>query len=99
MHTEGGGKREGEEGGTSCTPSKDFEKFGHKNAIKHENRGPPTPRLDFLTTPRTPSKEFENDCTSMIKIPKLFQLYVGTYVIECVYYFEINLNLILSRVI
>jgi hypothetical protein len=26
---------------TSCTPSKDFKKFGHKNAIKHENRGPP----------------------------------------------------------
>jgi hypothetical protein len=34
----------------------------HKNAIKHENRGPP-PR--FFTTPSTPSKEFENDCASM----------------------------------
>jgi len=22
-------------------PSKDFEKFGQKNAIKHENKGPP----------------------------------------------------------
>jgi hypothetical protein len=31
----------GEEGGSSCTPSKDFEKLYHKNAIKHENRGPP----------------------------------------------------------
>jgi hypothetical protein len=29
------------EGGTSCTPSKDFEKLDHKNAIKHKNRGPP----------------------------------------------------------
>ena len=43
----------GEEGGTSCTPSKYFEKFCHKNAIKHENRGPP---LDSLTTPSTPLK-------------------------------------------
>ncbi len=25
----------GEEGGTSCTPSKDFEKLDHKKAIKH----------------------------------------------------------------
>jgi hypothetical protein len=24
-------------GGISCTPSKDFEKLDHKNAIKHEN--------------------------------------------------------------
>jgi hypothetical protein len=29
-----------------------FEKFGHKNAIKLEKRGP----LDFLTTLSTPSK-------------------------------------------
>jgi hypothetical protein len=36
-----GGGRGGEEGGTSCAPSKDFEKLQHKNAIKHENRGPP----------------------------------------------------------
>jgi hypothetical protein len=28
-----------------------FEKVGHKNAMKHENRGPP---LDFLATPSTP---------------------------------------------
>jgi hypothetical protein len=27
----------------SCTPSKDFEKFGHKNAINPRNRGPPPP--------------------------------------------------------
>jgi hypothetical protein len=33
-------KREGG-GGTSCTPSKDFEKLYHKNAIKHGNSGPP----------------------------------------------------------
>jgi hypothetical protein len=31
----------GREGGTSCTPSKDFEKLDNKNAIKHENREPP----------------------------------------------------------
>jgi hypothetical protein len=31
----------GEERGTSCTSSKDFEKVGHKNAAKHENRRPP----------------------------------------------------------
>ena len=36
-YTQGGG-RGGR--GTKCTPSKDFEKFDHKNAIKHENRGP-----------------------------------------------------------
>ena len=35
----------------------------HKCAIKHKNRGP---LPDFLTTPSTPSKEFENDCGSMI---------------------------------
>jgi hypothetical protein len=37
-------------------PSKDFKKFGQKNALKHENRGP----LDFLITPNTPSKEFND---------------------------------------
>jgi hypothetical protein len=36
---------------------KDFFKFGHKNALKHENRRPP---LYFLTIPNTPSKEFED---------------------------------------
>jgi hypothetical protein len=41
MHMEGR-VVEGEEGGTSYTPSKDFENFGHKNAIKHKNRGPPS---------------------------------------------------------
>jgi hypothetical protein len=50
MHTV---RERGKEGGTSCTPSKYFEKFCHKNAIKHENRGPP---LDSLTTPSTPLK-------------------------------------------
>jgi hypothetical protein len=50
-------------GGTSCTPSKDFEKFGHKYEIKHENRGPPR----FSHNPMcTPSQEFENDCASML---------------------------------
>ncbi len=58
MHTGGGPGG----GGTSCTPSKDFEKFGHKNAIKHEKR---TPLPGFSHNPGTPSKEFENDCASM----------------------------------
>ncbi len=33
-------------GGISCTPSKDFEKFGHKNVLKLEIEEP----LNFLTT-------------------------------------------------
>jgi hypothetical protein len=44
----------GKEGDTSYTPSKDFEKFGHKNAIKHENRE--TFPLHFLTTSNIPIK-------------------------------------------
>jgi hypothetical protein len=48
MHTGGGG-----EGGRRGElhlwyPSKDFEKFDYKNAIKHENRGPP-PRFSNNT--------------------------------------------------
>jgi hypothetical protein len=31
----------GKGGEGSCTPSKEFKKFGHKNAVKHEHRGPP----------------------------------------------------------
>jgi hypothetical protein len=46
-HREGGG-------GTSCTPSKEFQKLDHNNAIKHENRGPPPV---FLTTPSTPPQK------------------------------------------
>jgi hypothetical protein len=45
-------------GVTSCTPQKDFKKLGHENAIKHKNRRP----LNFLITPCTPLKEFQNDC-------------------------------------
>jgi hypothetical protein len=60
MHWAGG---EGGGGGTSCTPSKDFEKLGHKNAIKHENRGPPR----FSHNPKYPLKKFENNCASMTK--------------------------------
>jgi hypothetical protein len=49
--------------GNSCTHSKDFEKLDHKNAIKHENRGPPP---TFSHNPQFPtSKEIENDCASM----------------------------------
>jgi hypothetical protein len=72
MHTGEGG-----EGGTSCTPSEKFEKFDHKNAVKHENRGP----LDFLTTPCTPSKEFENDCASKINLNILYEIYVDTFLL------------------
>jgi hypothetical protein len=39
-----------EEGGSSCNPSEDFKKFGHKNLIKHEKVG----LLDFISTSRTP---------------------------------------------
>jgi hypothetical protein len=41
-------------GGTSCNPSKDFEKLDHKKAIKQENRRGPLP--DSLTAPSTPLK-------------------------------------------
>ncbi len=55
-HRGGGG------GGTLCTPSKDLEKLGHKNAIKNENRGHPLIFM-FSYKPQGPlSKEFENDC-------------------------------------
>ncbi len=37
----GHGERGPGGGGISCTPLKDFETFGHKNAIKYINRGPP----------------------------------------------------------
>ncbi len=47
----GGGE---EEGGTSCTPSKDFEKFDHKITIKQKNRGPP-PR--FSHNPKYPPQK------------------------------------------
>jgi hypothetical protein len=55
-----GGK--GEEGGTSCTPSKDFQKLDHKNAIKHKNRGPP--QRFFQNHEYYPSYKIENDCAS-----------------------------------
>ncbi len=47
----------------SCTPSKDFEKFGHTYAIKQENR--------FSHNPKYP-KEFENVCASIFRINKMF---------------------------
>jgi hypothetical protein len=46
-HKGGGGE------GTSCTPSKDFEKLDHKSAIKHEHIG-------FSHKPKYPVKEMEN---------------------------------------
>ncbi len=61
------GRRGGGGRGTSCTPRKCFEKLGHKNAIQHENRGPPR----FLTTPSTPSKNLkmnENSCLTTINL-------------------------------
>ena len=36
---------EGKEGGTSCTPSKDLEKFCHKNEMKQEKGDPYPPRF------------------------------------------------------
>jgi hypothetical protein len=51
----------GGRGSTSCTPSKHFETFGHKNAIKHKNREIEDP-LNFHTPPNqySPSKEQKN---------------------------------------
>jgi hypothetical protein len=46
----------GRGGGTSYTPSKDFKKLGHTNAMKHKKWEP----LYFFTTSYTHSKEFEN---------------------------------------
>jgi hypothetical protein len=41
-------RRKGKGGrGTSCSPSKTFKKFGHKNAIKHKKIQYP---IDFLKT-------------------------------------------------
>ncbi len=54
MHTGGGGGG----GGTSCTPLNDFEKLDHKNAITHQNRGPPS---RFSHNPKYPIKKFVND--------------------------------------
>jgi hypothetical protein len=39
-------------GGTSCTPLKYFEKFGHKNAIKYQKEDPPR----FPHNPKYPLK-------------------------------------------
>jgi hypothetical protein len=58
MHTGGEGGRGG------STLPKDSGKLYHKNAIKHEKEDP---LPDFLITPSTPSKEFENDCASLHK--------------------------------
>jgi hypothetical protein len=48
------------EGHLMYIPPKRLQKF--KNAIKHENRGPPF----FSHNPKSPSKGFENDCASML---------------------------------
>jgi hypothetical protein len=39
-------------GGSSCTPSKDFKKLGHKNSIKRKNERPPR----FFYNPMYPLK-------------------------------------------
>jgi hypothetical protein len=45
-------------------PSKGFKKFGHKNAMKHENSGSPW----IFSQPQVPpSKEYENNCASTSK--------------------------------
>jgi hypothetical protein len=49
-----GGPGGGEEGGTSCSPSKDFEKLDQKNAVKLKNRGP-IPR--FSHNPKDPPQK------------------------------------------
>ncbi len=46
---------------------KDLKKLGHKNAIKHEDRGA---LYTFSYSPKNPppppSKEFENDCADVV---------------------------------
>jgi hypothetical protein len=42
-----------------------FKTIGRKNAIKHEKG---TPTLVFLTTPITPSKEFDQNPTSVFQL-------------------------------
>ncbi len=52
---------------TSCTPSKDFQKIGHKNAIKHENRRPPR----FSHNPKYPPQnnlKTTVHCASSLKL-------------------------------
>jgi hypothetical protein len=51
--------RDGGEGGTSCTPSKDFEKLDHKNAIKYENIRPPAPPRFSHKTQYPPQKNLK----------------------------------------
>ena len=52
---------------TSCTPSKEFKKFGHKNAIKHENRG----THNIFSQPQVPTKK--NLKTTVHLCRKLFR--------------------------
>jgi hypothetical protein len=42
--------------GISCTPSKDFEKLDHKNAMKHENQGTPPAPPKIFSKPLVPKK-------------------------------------------
>ena len=53
IHAHGGG----EGGGHLTYPLKSLQKLDHKNAIKHENRGPPSQIFSQPQVP--PSKEFE----------------------------------------
>ncbi len=69
MHTGAGGG--GEEGATSCTPSKDFEQLDHKNAINHKNRENPLP--DFLTTPSTPANPQKNYKMIQVFLLRIFK--------------------------
>jgi hypothetical protein len=79
MHTGGGGGRGG--GGTSCTPSNDFGKFGHQNSIKHEKEDPSR----FSHNPKYASKEFENECASMIDKNQYFA--DKSTALTCIYQF------------
>jgi hypothetical protein len=73
-HMEGG--RGGLEGCTSCTPSIDFEKLYHKNAIKHENRGPPS---QIFSQP--PQKKLKMTEGSQSMIALLIQSIPGTFAV------------------
>jgi len=54
-------------------------KLDHKNAIKHKNMRPP---LDFLITPCTHSKEFENHLKSMCMMLPLRETELATKLIR-----------------
>jgi hypothetical protein len=72
------------EGGTSCTPKKIFEKFSHKNAIKHDPPPPPIfsqpqvpPQKNLPKITQGPPYWISNYCASILKIMGLLEALNG----------------------